>query len=110
MLGDNKALYDLVQKHGATVRTRYFERATLLVKRAVMLLVAKAFLIDDESMIADIFTKACEKAKFIRCRDVMMNTKAPLIQALEASVDSMHGKAQSLCHALKERLTRAPGV
>eukprot|EP00966_Prymnesium_polylepis_P190598 4417352-Prymnesium_polylepis.1 len=27
MLGDNKALYDLVQQEGASARTRYFERA-----------------------------------------------------------------------------------
>ena len=34
-LGDNKAMYALVTQEGATPRTRYFERATLLIKRAV---------------------------------------------------------------------------
>eukprot|EP00966_Prymnesium_polylepis_P024245 558478-Prymnesium_polylepis.3 len=43
MLGDNKALYDLVQQEGASNRTRYFERATLLIKRAVLMPILKPF-------------------------------------------------------------------
>ena len=39
MLGDNKALYTSVQQDGATSRTRYYERAIMLIKRAVLLLV-----------------------------------------------------------------------
>ena len=36
-LGDNQALYTLIQQEGASARTRYYERATLLIKRAVLL-------------------------------------------------------------------------
>jgi len=36
---DNKAMYDLVVKDGASSRTRYFERATILIKYAIMKLI-----------------------------------------------------------------------
>ena len=36
MIGDNKALFDQVQQEGALPRTRYYERAVLLPKRAVL--------------------------------------------------------------------------
>ena len=39
MLGDNKALYDQLQQDGASARTRYYERAMLLLKRTVLLFV-----------------------------------------------------------------------
>ena len=65
-LGDNKAMYTLVTQEGATPRTRYFERATLLIKRAVLMLLLKPFLIGTKDMIADIFTKALEKGSFIK--------------------------------------------
>ena len=38
-LGDNQALCTLIQKEGASARTRYYERATPLIKRAVLLLI-----------------------------------------------------------------------
>ena len=104
ILGDNQAMYDLVHKHGATVRTRYFERATLLVKRAVMLLIVAPYLIATDMMVADIFTKPLEKATYVRLRDVMMNSRAPLLQSLQSSVGLLHGKSLSLCKMLIDRV------
>ena len=55
-LGDNKAVYEMVQVEGASVRTRYYERAILLLKRAVLLLILKPFLVTTDYMLADILT------------------------------------------------------
>ena len=38
MIGDNKPSYEMIKHEGASARTRYYERATLLIKRAVLLL------------------------------------------------------------------------
>ena len=53
MLGDNKAYTEIVQQEGASARTRYYERAVLLVKRAVLLLIMSVYLIGTDSMSAD---------------------------------------------------------
>ena len=45
ILGDNSASYQLIQKAGSSQLTRYFERATTLVKYAIMELIVKPFLI-----------------------------------------------------------------
>ena len=58
MLGDNKALYDTVQQEGASARTRYYERATLLIKRAVLLLILYPYLVLTNFMLADIYLRS----------------------------------------------------
>ena len=63
-LGDNKAMYTLVTQEGATTRTRYYERATLLIKRAVLMLLLAPYLIATQFMIADIFTKSLRERLF----------------------------------------------
>ena len=103
-LGDNKAMYTLVTQEGATPRTRYFERATLLIKRAVLMLLLKPFLIGTKDMIADIFTKALEKGSFIKFRDIIMNHNTPLKEALSAAMCNMHGEARRLADRLSRRL------
>ena len=70
---DNSAMYDLVNKEGSSSRTRYFERATVLIKYAVMRLMVTLHLVSTKHMIADIFTKATEKETFERMRDYIMN-------------------------------------
>ena len=60
MLGDNKSLFDQLQQEGATARTRYYERAILLLKRAALLLILLPFLVTDDNMVADMFTKATD--------------------------------------------------
>ena len=61
MLGDNSASYQLIQKAGSSQLTRYFERATILVKYAIMELIVKPFLISTKWMSADVFTKAVDE-------------------------------------------------
>ena len=50
-LGDNKAMYTLVTQEGATPRTRYYERATMLIKRVVLMLLLSPYLISTHCMI-----------------------------------------------------------
>ena len=64
MLGDNQAMYKMVTQEGATSRTRYYERATMLIKRAVLMLLLQPYLIGTTNMIADLFTKALDKGQF----------------------------------------------
>ena len=73
LLGDCKAMRDLIIKPGSTQRTKYFERATLLVKRLYMLHVVVPVLIRTDDMIADVFTKAIHRDKLVRCRSYMLN-------------------------------------
>ena len=81
-LCDNQAMHSLVTQEGATARTRYYERATMLIKRAVLMLLLAPHLISTHCMIADLFTKALDKGSFIKFRDVMMNNHSPLREAL----------------------------
>eukprot|EP00327_Prymnesium_parvum_P011897 CAMPEP_0184377110 /NCGR_PEP_ID=MMETSP0007-20130409/1995_1 /TAXON_ID=97485 /ORGANISM="Prymnesium parvum, Strain Texoma1" /LENGTH=241 /DNA_ID=CAMNT_0026720891 /DNA_START=15 /DNA_END=740 /DNA_ORIENTATION=+ len=73
MLGDNKAAYDIIVKAGLSARTRYFERATLGVKRLYMLLTILPLLVSTKHMVADILTKCTDKDTFYRMRDYMLN-------------------------------------
>ena len=61
-LGDNEALYKTVHHEGHSARVRHYERATLLFKRAVLLLLLKPYKISDVDMVADILTKAVESS------------------------------------------------
>ena len=103
MLGDNKALYDLVQQEGASVRTRYFERATLLIKRAVLMLILKPFLVSTHYMLADMFTKPLEKSTFIRFRNVVMNNQVLVHEALSMAIGTVNGEARRLMERLLHR-------
>ena len=58
MVGDNKSLFDQLQQEGASARTRYYERAILLLKRAVLLLIMTPHLVTTDNMLADVFTKS----------------------------------------------------
>ena len=73
LIGDCQATRDIITKAGSTQRTKYFERATLLVKRLFMLHVVTPILVRTDDMIADIFTKAIPRDKLVRCRQYMLN-------------------------------------
>ena len=74
IIGDNSASYQLIQKEGASQLTRYFERATILVKYAIMELVVRPFLVPTKNMTADVFTKAVDEETFHRCKHELHNT------------------------------------
>jgi hypothetical protein len=103
MLGDNKAYYDGVQQEGATRRTRYYERAVLLVKRAVLLLIMAPFLIGTDSMTADLMTKPLEKTAFFRHRNVMMNLNGGIRAGLEAGMLGASGSVRRVITRLCDR-------
>ena len=73
LLVDNSALTDHVEKEGPSHRTRHFERATMIVKWAVLKMLISLKLIGTDYMIADIFTKAVDKDTFLRLRNNMIN-------------------------------------
>ena len=104
MLGDNEALYKTVHHEGHSARVRHYERATLLFKRAVLLLLLKPYRVGDANMVADILTKAAEKAKFVKMRNFMMNVHSTLRVELEAGLVATAGAASKLIGRLLERL------
>lgn len=78
LLGDNKAAFDIIIKSGLTARTRYFERATLIVKRFYLLLMVVPYLVSTQSMVADTLTKCADKytynlLSYYRMRSYMLN-------------------------------------
>ena len=103
-LGDNKAMYTLITQEGATTRTRYYERATLLIKRAVLMLLLAPYLIGTHFMIADIFTKALDKGSFTKFRDIIMNNHVSLRDALSIAVCGLRGEASKLAGRLAKHI------
>ena len=103
-LGDNKAMYTLVTQEGTSARTRYYERTTMLIKRAVLMLLLVPHLISTHCMVADLFTKALDKGAFIKFRDLMMNNHTPLREALSTAVCGLHGEAGRLAKRLMRQL------
>ena len=67
-------IFDIIVKPGSTARTRYYERATMFVKRLFMLRHVAPYLVGTAYMIADVFTKTqATRAMFFTCRDYMLN-------------------------------------
>ena len=104
-LTDNRAMFDQVQKEGATARTRYYERATQLIKRAILLLIYVCHLVSTDYMIADILTKATENATYTRMRDVIMNTNSGLVHQLGQAATVAYGNTARLITKLQSRLS-----
>jgi hypothetical protein len=84
-------LFTSVQQVGASSRTRYYERAVMLFKRAVLLLIVEPFLVSTDQMIGDIFTKAVERGAFVKFRNSIMNTHGSLRQQLEEGYRASSG-------------------
>ena len=73
LLTDCKAARDIIIKVGSSHRTKYFERATMLVKRLYMLHVIDPMLIPTTDMIADALTKPLDRARLAEFRNCMLN-------------------------------------
>ena len=104
MLGDNEAMHTLVTNEGATYRTRYYERATMLMKRAVLMLLLHPLLVPTHYMIADMFTKALEKTNFVRFRNIVMNCNGSTRDTLQHAAFFLHGEARRLVDRLLRQL------
>ena len=96
MLGDNKSLYDQLQQEGASARTRYYERAILLLKRAVLLLIMTPYLVTTDNMLADVFTKATDKGTFAKMRGHLMNINAALRGEIAKSMQHASGELKRI--------------
>ena len=73
ILCDNKAMTEAVNKDGSSQRTRYFERATVFIKYAIMKNLVATILISTEQMVADLFTKPLDETKFTKFCTVLLN-------------------------------------
>ena len=104
MLGDNAPSFTLIQQEGASQRTRYYERATLLVKRAVLLLMLLPYLVKTDMMAADIFTKATPRDSFMKMRNFLMNVNWSMRSKLENAMSSMTGEARRLVQFMSSRV------
>ena len=103
-IGDNKAFYEAVSQEGASARTRYFERALMLVKRVVLLLLVAPFLVKTEYMAADIFTKATDKGTFFKMRNYMMNVNGNLRGSLSEALWTCAGASKRMVDRIMHRL------
>ena len=104
MLGDNAPSYTLIQQEGASQRTRYYERATLLVKRAVLLLMLLPYLIKTDMMAADIFTKATPRDTFIKMRNFLMNINWTTRNKLENAMSGLSGQTRRLAQFVTSQI------
>jgi hypothetical protein len=77
MLGDNLAMYRLVNREGASSRSRHFERATVMIKFAILRLICACIHVSTTCCVADIFTKATDEATFLKMRSIMRNVPLP---------------------------------
>ena len=55
-------------------------------------------------MVADIFTKAVEKAKYVRCRDFVMNVHSTLRTQMESGLTTAVGATHRMMSSLLRRL------
>ena len=106
-IGDNKAMIDQCFKEGATVRTRYYERTALFLKRAALLLIIKPVLVKTTDMIADILTKPTDKGTFVKMRNIIMNVHSRLGSQIEQSLVALHGASKQLAAQLFKHVSRA---
>ena len=103
-IGDNKANQTSSQQIGSTARTRYYERAVLLFKRAVLLLILSPYRVDTSDMIADIFTKATPRSTFVKMRNIMMNVHGSFRTSLEESYAASTGTLRRLLGSVHDAL------
>jgi hypothetical protein len=101
LLIDNEAMLKMCSKHGATSRTRYFDRATALVKDAAQKLIVSLHLVPTDLEVADIFTKAVDMATLLRLRAYVFGATLKLEGAqLVHKATKMVAKLRSILSSL----------
>ena len=73
LIGDSKAVRDIIVKSGSLTRTRHFELAEMAAKHFYQMLIVVPYLVGTKDMVADIFTKALDAAPFFHLRGYMLN-------------------------------------
>ena len=71
---DNKAANDVIRYPGATKRTVHFDRWLHFARSLCLLNKVEMFLVGTDDMMGDIFTKALDKSKFLKCRKYIMTS------------------------------------
>ena len=84
--------------------TRYYERAVLLLKRAILLLILMPFLVKTDSMLADVMTKATDRGTFLKMRNIMMNVNYTLRERLENGLSMLCGGSKRMVRSLMDRV------
>ena len=69
---DNKTAHDVIRYPGATKRTVHFDRWLHFARSLCLKNKVTMTLIGTEEMMGDMFTKALDKTKFLKCRDYIM--------------------------------------
>ena len=75
---DNQAALMVIKHPGATKRTVHFARWLHYAREVCLRNRAEMFFARTEDMMADSFTKAVDKTKFLKCRDYIM-TRSSLV-------------------------------
>ena len=101
LLTDNSALALMVRKDGASQRTRYFDRATMLVKECEMTNTVRTMLISTADELGDIFTKAVAKDILIKMRQYGYNLRVSSTDAMFAKASTLIGKLQSAVQLMR---------
>ena len=69
---DNKAAYDVIKYPGATKRTVHFDRWLHYARSMCLRNKVEMFHVGTELVMADLFTKALDKTKFLKCRKYLL--------------------------------------
>lgn len=69
---DNKASVEVIKYPGATKRTVHFDRWLHFARSLSLRNKIEVFHVLTDDMMGDIFTKALDKTKFIKCRNYLM--------------------------------------
>ena len=76
----------------------------MLIKRAILLLLFRPYLINTTEMTADMLTKALGNGAFIKFRNIIMNCHPGLRDALMSAQSTVHGEARLLIDRLLGRV------
>ena len=71
---DNKAAVDVIKFPGATKRTVHFGRWLHFARELCLRNKVEMFLVGTDDMMADMFTKALDKTKFLKCRNYLLSS------------------------------------
>ena len=71
---DNKAAVDVIKFPGATKRTVHFDRWLHFARELCLMNKVEVFLVGTDDMMGDIFTKAHDKTKFLKCRNYVLTS------------------------------------
>ena len=75
-----------------------------MIKRAVMLLICKPYLVTTTNMIADIFTKSTDKGTYARARNEIMNVAGGIRRDIENAMACYNGTVQRMLGRLHKLL------